>query len=606
MTDATIAAGKDAWTTTAAPDDPKPEPKRPRLQSGVAATYVHLPVKQLVAGKTVSLATYSVPVRGSVAAQTTTVAAVTSGWDPSTLTANNAPTTGASVANAQPALVDGQRIQVDITSLVQAIAAGGDNYGFKVTTNSATAIKLFGFGSGESSHQIDVEYADGPEEPIIVAPLGGSTVLEPVLAWEAGDFGDETTEQASSRVQVNAGAPDAVSPDYDSGVVANTASEWDLSAAAGFVGVDATSYYGRVELNGNGVWSDWTSWVAHAGVVPTITNPGAIAWDPTPLFAGSVSGGTIRQHRWRVFSNATGKKRYDSGWLNGGSVTSLTHQVPKKWRGRRVHVDDREYRVEFLVRDRTDRTPTGDNPGYVKDTQVYTFDDDAAPTPPTNLTVAQVGDSIWSEWSWERSSGVTRRWVMGVGDIIIDVLDPADVETSGTSHTWRTPAVPAFLTNICWVKAIDDAAGKRTTAAEYAYRYESEGVWLASESDEAAKVVLDGVDIGNFRNDDRRAIYSPVGLEYDIDIVYALRGLSGSFVGSIDSSRGRDWEADIATLKAMRSATDEPVRLAYGTVNVPVVLRNVSPGLPSPGLLPHNMEHTVTFEAQQVDEFGED
>src|SRR5690242_20033970 len=109
MADDIIAAGKDAYSLSTAATTPHAEPKRPKLQSGVAAVYVFLPCKRKVAGKSVSSAIYSVPVRGSVAGQTTTVARVTSAWSPSALTWNNAPSVaGSPESDVQPALSDGQ------------------------------------------------------------------------------------------------------------------------------------------------------------------------------------------------------------------------------------------------------------------------------------------------------------------------------------------------------------------------------------------------------------------------------------------------------------------------------------------------------------------
>lgn len=610
MTDSTIAAGKDAWALSTSPDEAHPEPKRPRLTSGVARIYVSLPLKRQVVGRNVTDAVLAGVARNAQAAQTITVAAVTEWWKPADVTWNDAPAVGASVAVAVPALAAGERFEVDITSLVQAIAAGGTNYGFRLTTDSADANRFYGLATGQPSWEAVVEFADDPEAPVPLSPLGGSVGIEPTVAWDYNQgAGEEDAEQAASRVWVNTSPTQTGAT--DSGWVANELPEYDLTALGGWSPASGTTYYWQVQTR-DGVGSespvsDWAEFTYRPYPSFTLTNPGTgLVWDPTPTIAFSVTGGVVRQYRIQVFAHASGKKRFDSGWTNGGSATDITRTLPEKWKGARVHVDDRTYRLVVKVRDRLDREATGDDPGMIVSESTYVFDDDATPVPVSDLRVTQVGDSPRMRLQWTRPSGVTKAWVVKRDGLrIARIADDDDALTAaGTSREWFDDGATPYITHVWTVQAIDNSSEKQTTPSPEAFaRPVVEGVWLLGEDSE---VVLDGVDIDGFRNDDRRAIYSPLGLEHDVDIVYALRGLSGAFVGGINSSRGRDWEADLATLKAMRSDTDEPVRLVYGTVNVPIILRNVSPGLPSPDLLPHNMAHTVTFEAHQVDEFGED
>jgi hypothetical protein len=608
MTDSTIATGKDAWVLSSSPNKAHPQPKRPRLTGGIARAFVSLPLKQQVAGRSVQSAILSCPVRGSWAAQTLTVHAVTEAWKPRDVTWNDAPDVGASVSEAQPALSAGERFEVDITSLVQAIAAGADDFGFRVSTSDAGTNRLFGFASGDESWQVDIEFADSPEAPVPLSPLGGAVGIEPVVSWDyTAGGGDDDAEQAASRVWVNTSPTQTGA--VDSGWLANELPEFDLADLAGWAPVAGTTYYWQVQTRDGALSesepSDWASFTYQPYVSGTIDSPGAgTVWDPTPTIAFSVTGGVVKQYRLRVLSDATGKQRYASGWTTVADLTSVTRTLPEKWNGKRVHVDDRTYRLEVDIRDRLDREATGADPGFLRLSTTYSFDDDATPTPVSDLLVAQIGDSPRTRWTWVRPLGDTRAWVMGVGNRVLARLDPDEVETASTTHSWTCDQLAAYVNNHCWVKAIDDTSGKQTEPSpEYVFNFPLKGVWLLGEDSE---VTLDGLDVGGFVNSDSRAIYSPLGLEHDVDIVYALRGLTGSFVGGVSSSRGRDWEADLATLRAMRSDTDEPVRLAYGTVNVPMILRNVSPGLPHPDMLPHNMKHTVTFEAHQVDEFGDD
>lgn len=614
MTDSTVAAGKDAWALSTSPDAAHPEPKRPRLTAGVAEAFVSLPLKQQVADRNVTSAILSCPVRDSWAPQTITVAAVTEKWSPRTLSWSGTPgrpAVGASVSEAQPALAAGERFEVDVTSLVQAIASGADNFGFRISTNSAAANRLYGFATGQPSWQVELAFEDQPEAPTPQAPLGGAVGIEPVVAWDYNQgAGEEDVEQAASRVWVNTSPTQTGAA--DSGWVSNELPEYDLASLSGWSPSSGTTYYWQVQTR-DGVGSesdlsDWAEFTYRPYPSLTLTNPGTgLVWDPTPTIAFALGGGAvIRQYRIQVFTHASGKKRYDSGWENGGSATSITRTLPEKWKGARVHVDDRTYRLVIRVRDRLDREATGDDPGMIVSSTTYVFDDDATPVPVSDLHVTQIGDTPRMRLSWTRPSGVTKAWVIHRDGRRIARVDADDdsLEGAGTSWSWIDDGATGYQTHVWTVKAIDNSSQKQTIPSPEAFGQSVvKGVWLLGEDTE---VVLDELNIDGFRNDDRRAIYSPIGLEHDIDIVYALRGLSGPFVGGISSIGGRDWEAALETLKAMRSDTDEPVRLVYGTVNVPVILRNVSPGLPAPEILPNNMLHAVTFEAHQVDEFGDD
>lgn len=609
MTDSTIAAGKDAWVLSTSPNTAHPEPKRPRLTSGVAEILVALPLKQQVRDRNVFEAVFSGVARNAQAAQTITVAAVSEAWSPRNATWNDQPAVGSSVAVAVPALAVGDRFEVDVTALVQAVAAGGDDYGFLVSTNAATSNRFYGFATGLPSWQIDVEFADAPEPPVPLSPIGGSVGIEPVVAWDYSvGGGDEDSEQVASRVWVNTSPTQTGA--VDSGWVANELPEFDLSLLAGWVPVDGTTYYWQVQVNDGGVddseVSDWAEFTYRAYPAFTLTNPGTgVVWDSTPTIAFEVATGTIKQYRIQVFGEASGVKRYDSGWTTRNAAT-VTRTLPEKWQGKRVHVDDRTYRLVIRVRDRLDRVATGADPGMIVSDTTYVFDDDATATPPDALHVAQIGNSGRVRLTGTRPSGVSLALIVKRNGRRVARVDWDDdaLEVSGTTFSWVDDGAAPYVQNVWTVQVIDDGTGKQTTPSPEAFLTTSvEGVWLLGEDSE---VMLDGVDVGGFTNSDSRAVYSPIGLQHDVDIVYSLRGLTGGFTGGISSSRGRDWEADLATLRAMRSDTDETVRLVYGTVNVPVILRNVSPGLPSPDLLPHNMKHYVTFEAHQVDEFGDD
>lgn len=608
MADSIIRRGRDTHVSSAQPDTQFSQVKFPRLTSGTHKIFVHLPLPG-VRGRTIGQAILSVPVKDAWAAQNLTATPIAGDWGPRKTTWNTQPAlrTGAITA-AQTAKTDGQRVEVNVTAHVQAVADGAKHYGWQITTDSTANNRVYGFDATQNvvndAWKLAIDFTEAPEPPSDLSPNGNLTGIEPVLTFDFVDLGGASTEMAALNVQVNTSAATTGVNFWDSGEVASTLPEYDLAPAA-WVGTTGTLYYWRVRVkDGAGYWSGWSDWASFTySVKPTltITQPtGGLIWDPSPTILASISSGTVKAFRVRIAKgNDKSKVVYDSGKLPGSGTTSVAHTVPFKDEGRRVLKDDSSYWLNVQVWDNNQREATPGDPTWTGAWVSFRLDDDLVPPAPAGLIAVQVGDTPRVRLSWTRT-GTTDAWVIVRDGEVIARLDAIDVESASGSYSWVDPTASPLVQHIYKVKAIDNGSKKQTTASAEAYvTTDAPGVWLL---DETVDVRLEGTGVENFRTVDRRASYKPVNSPYDVDVVHAFEGVVGGFAGTIHDLTPGGWSAARAAILAMKGRPHREVQLVYGTVSVPVKLRNVCVA-PSPAITTENMLHDVTFEAQQTSGF---
>lgn len=608
MADSTIKRGRDTHVSSVQPDAQFSQIKFPRVTSGTHKILVHLPLPG-VRGRTIEQAILSVPVKDAWAAQTLTATPIAADWGPRKTTWNNQPTlrTGA-IAAAQAAKTDGQRVEINVTAHVQAVADGAKHYGWQITSSSGANNRVYGFDATQNvvndAWKLVIDFTEAPEEPSDLSPNGTLTGIEPMLTFDFVDNGGASTEMAALNVQVNSSA--SATGAWDSGEVAATLPEYDLAASA-WSGFDGTTYYWRVRVkDGAGYWSGWSDWASFTyDVKPTLTinqPTGGLIWDPSPTILASISDGTVKAYRVRITKgNDKSKVVYDSGKLPGSGTTSVAHQVPFKSEGKRVLKDDADYWVNVRVWDNNQREATPGDPTWTGAWAQFHLDDDVVPSAPTGLTAAQIGETPRVRLSWART-GTTDAWVIVRDGEVIARLDADEVDASAGTYSWVDPTASPLVAHTYKVKAIDFTTKKQTTPSGEAYiTTDAPGVWLLHLTDEV-DVCLDGLAVDGFRTLDRRASYKPINAAYDVDVVHAFEGVVGGFAGSIDDRTPDGWEATRAAILAMKNAPHAEVQLVYGTTSVPVKLRNVSVA-PSPEIMPANMLHEVSFEAQQTSDF---
>lgn len=563
-----------------------------------------LPRLRNISGRTVLDAYLVGHAKGAIAAQTVTVAQVTSRWTPGRLTWADQPTVGVTQAVVLAAAADGAAVTFPgLAARIQAVADGTDWHGLRLTTDATTAQVFHSNESGVPAWELHIVLSDAPEQPTNLRPAGGGAVgsVTPIVAWDFIDVGDDSTEQSASQVQVDKPAagvpPDEVAPDYDSGWQTNTEPEWAL--AGRYAGTGAGPHFWRVKVRDadgtESAWSDWASYTFTAMPPLVVDSPTGPFGDPTPTLLASLTGGTVSH--WRAY--VTGPNRSDVRIRTGLRTGAVNWTVPLRNKdGRRVIREDKPGWLNLRVWPTGTRAiAVGEKP-YVETWIALAFNSDQLKVAPTGLSVVQdVEGEPRLQWQW-RHTEVASAYLAQVDGVTVARLEPADITIAGGVYTWLDSGhVAPLRTHELSVRAVDNNV--RSNAALLSSRHVVKGVWLLPDDPAIKPFVLDGTAVGGFVRNDRRATYEPLAGP-PVDIIYDWTGFSGAFEGSIDARDGEDrvW----AIVDAINTLGESPVRTArmvWGSQSLTV--RIVDPSVTSADdILPNNLNHVVRFGFVQV------
>ena len=165
--------------------------------------------------------------------RTLTVRRIDEIWKASTVTWNRNPDVVGTTVQSQTrgnGGADGRTWDFDVTNHVQSVVDGADWFGWRVTSDVATAMSVF--AQGRYAPILAVEWRERPEAPETLSPSGNRAVgvNKPTLRFDFTDVGGDTTLE-SVQVQIDAGN-DFDSPDFDSGTVDTSDPELDLADTA--------------------------------------------------------------------------------------------------------------------------------------------------------------------------------------------------------------------------------------------------------------------------------------------------------------------------------------------------------------------------------------
>jgi hypothetical protein len=597
-----IKVGSDTWAESAHASKNHALDPSLQLNGSVSYGYIMIP-RPFPLGANIIAATLHLRMRGSQSSTAVSVNRIGQSWAAGKLNWNNRPSlTGSPVVVTQTNAGTSTDWAFDVTTHMQSVANGSAWWGWRISTTATSVRKIVSANDSDDFRPtLEVEWSDAPDEPTDLKPVGIIGIAKPTVAF---DFTDVAGDQTLAAVQVQINPTNTfTSPAFDSGTVASSVAELDLSTTA-YAGLsDGSTAYWRARVqDGAGLWSAWSDAVSitrHNKGTVTISNPAAptnnFVTESTPPIIWSFSG---TQKAWRVIViDPDDPAGYlwdaDSGRTTG---TDTSWTVPS-----RVITDSTTtYTVKVRVWDTYDRASSPGDPPYAEATRNFTFNDDATVAAPATLTATQPTGKPTALLTWTRSTAPDSWIIRRDGKVVEDDLDPADTLSSGTTHTWRTrrpgdPQVPHTWRVQAVVNGKASSGGPTATLT-----VSPGGIWIADISADRY-VCIFGDDPGTFAYGEDAAVYTPIGGRNSVRVVQSLRGLEGQVTGVLVDVFGRtakDYESDLLYMKARPEAEHT---LILADVAIPVVIGNIAIG-PTSATQDGNVFKTASVDFWQSDD----
>lgn len=610
----TVKRGYDAWVISSATHAEHGSTDAIHLLSGAETRqgFLWMPMPKQLAGRTVANATLTAHAFEAVDAQTITFRPLLSQWQAGTITYSNRPsTTTPTAAVAITSAADGGEVTFDVTTLVQAIADGLANYGWRLET-TATSLQMFAsFDSGLLAWTLEIEYDEDPEAPTTLSPNG--TVVgsaKPVVTFDFTEYGAEASDLASVRVEIDLTGDGIV--DWDSDYVATSVPALDLAAEGmtGTVSAGQTVKWRAYTKDVDGRASDPSDWATYTyrplGTGTLLSPASGVLYDPTSDILASLSGATLEAYQiWVTDGDDRTSIRYNSGKIKADDPSDIAFTLPLKNRvGSRIFTDDLDYQIHVRMWDTYDREglPALDAqaavPVYVDLWTTVHFDDDDALDPPTSLQAEQVDDTPWVQLTWTDVAAADA-YLVSRDDEQIAKLDPADTVSSASTYTWTDMGASPGVEHIYKVRRLTNGVGRSAGRTDAVFT-EVEGVWLLRDNGDY--VVLDGDGIDQLDILERRLTFTMANKPYDVDILTQYGGLAGPVQLSTEDSEDQAFEDAEKVLKAIKKRPTESVQLIYATVSKPVRISQLrwKPDVEYRGDM---NRHQVLFNVQQVGDF---
>lgn len=609
MSSVTLRNAVDAWVASSATSKNFGRTKFLHLNGNGSDTryaflYFTSPVPR---GATVLSATLRVYGSGNWGGSATVTAQrANAAWKESQLTWANKPgVTGATVAVTQTETVDATEWAFDVTALMQLIAAGAANYGFRLSVSGTAEHNLY---SMQSDHPpvLEVQWSDAPDAPVNLIPSGGAAVhgAKPTLSFNFHDVSGATEMQAC-QVQIDPAANWA-SPAFDTGTVLTDDPELDLSTTA-YAGLatSATTFW-RVRVQDTaGLWSPWSvsaSWQRLDLGSVTINNPAAspnnVVNDTTPQISWTVSGATQVARRIVISDDADPTHPL----LDTGRQTSSSNAyTPPKGI---IKSESTTYRLMVRTWDTSPRVKTANQQIYLEAVRTFTFVEDATVNPVTGLSGAQQPNGRPHVLlSWSRSTAPDSFAVWRDGVCLDSGLSPADLFVSGMSYQYLDVTASPHDTHVYKVRATVN--GKQSPSSTCTVSYEVPEVWLSDldvlTTNRYLPVVPVSGDSLSFDMPEVAAEARPVNGSMVARVVQGQYGLEGTISGRvIDWADGaaKNW---VANLLWMKKRPARVYRLTLGAQNLNVRIGHVvvAPLIPA---LPNQPDaRQVSFDFWSID-----
>lgn len=493
--------------------------------------------------------------------------------------------------------------EIDVTAMMQSVALGDAWYGFELSTpNFAPAIVFHapGHSSVDYRPQLEVVWSDAPSTPRTLAPSGGRAVsgAKPILRCDYVDVSGDVEMQA---IQVQTSASTSfTSPSFDSGTVASSTPELDLSATA-FAGLtDGQTIYWRVRVQDSaGLWSGWSdpvSFMRDSKGTLTLNNPSSgtpIVEDATPPIGWTFTGET--QAAYQVTITETKTDTTVKTWTTG-KISSTANEVTPPVGV--ISSPDSTYSVSVRVWDTKQRETIPNDPAYVEVVRAFTFVPSATVTATSSPTLTPAPPYPRHTLGWSRATDPDSFTVLRNRVVVAKDLIPNDVRVSGTQFAWVDRSAPPQTPLTYEVQAVVNGKASASNPTVTGTLLPL-GIWLADEARTNEVWMMD--------KDEQSTVYGEtsefitiVGATERVLVTQALRGLEGTIKGTLHDTTTRGvaltaqaWRNKLLLIKAKAG---QKCWLTLGDRTIQCVIANLAinrrPTSP--------LSFSVTFDFSQV------
>lgn len=611
MTSQIVKVGADTWARESHPAKTHGSQTSFAVQGGSgdrcrAFIWMRCPA---IVGDTVASATLSLTAKTAVgSSQTFTAQRIGQPWKQASLDWNNQPTTTStgSTTTTVASVAVGDVIDLDVTAIYQAAANGAKFYGIQVTTSESSALQRFYSLDSDHPPSLTIVYHKPAQAPSALVPAGVVGAAAPVVTC---DYTDTTGNSGINAIQVQADpAANGTSPAFDSGWVTTETPELDLSATSFTPLASAASTQWRVRVQDDGgvtsAWSDWVTITYRPLPTLTITNPSAGAVG-SPTFQADATLSTTAA-KWRIQVTAGTDRtdiRYDSGER---SSSTISLEIPAKYRGRRVIRDDGTYQIHFSAWDNVaGRVASPGRPVHVDQWATFSMVDDSS-TAPDSVTATPFNETPIVTIQWHRTVEPDG-WVVRRDGTVIATLDMSEVTSVGGGvYQWNDATATPQTAHTWQVKAVTSGQQSAAGSTGSVTVVPTGGVWLLS-LDGSLYVCIRKATVAGAQNVDQGASYQTIGSRRPFRVVTALTGRSYTgFKGLLqDGIAGRtmaEWRADALAIKAQPTET---FRLVQGDESLLVQVSNLTVTIDDTHT-PARPVSAISFDYQQVGDFEYD
>jgi hypothetical protein len=474
-----------------------------------------------------------------------------------------------------------QMVEIDVTAILQAAAAGSAWYGLRVVIETAntTRRKLWSSEAADPAvrPQLVVTWVTVGSPPTGLIPNGARSVSvgNPILSWVYESA--EGNVQTQYNVQIDATSDFAVPIDWDSGWVVSGAWQSDPVALGMTSLPDGSDKWWRVRVqDSNGNTTDWSDPVEFKRTIKgvlTMTSPAASPIDDTsPVITHTFTGKTQESVQYLVYE--AGKLKYDSGRI---ATTVTSFMLPEGV----IMLESTDYQIIIRVWDTIDRIATPGDFEYVEASRTVQYVRSGVPAAVNSITQISANNTPELVFQWSRTSRPDYFAIRVDGQYYDSRVDPALVETTPGGNTYQytlwnlTPRVQHTVE----VEAVVLSTGT--------YKNSSGNPTLTVTLDPRQKWLLAptlGLKIPFIMEEDPSAVigeegdtFFPVGRRDPVRITGGIRGYEGSLTGSIFDYAGRttdQYRQDLETIKSYASTI--PLRLVWAKMNIGIIIGAMS------------------------------